>query len=180
VGFRITDEALVFGGRTLTLSDVGAAAGRIELGDTDRVAHLERDLIERVDAHLRARFSRILESFERTGERPAVVLVGGGAVLVEHVLKELGREVIRPDHGGVANAYGAAIAQVGGEVDLTFSLDTISRAEAIRRSKLAAHQRAAEAGARPESIRTIELEDAAIGYLSADALRVRARAVGDL
>ena len=33
VGYRITEEALVFGGETLTLSDVAVADGRAEMGD---------------------------------------------------------------------------------------------------------------------------------------------------
>ena len=88
--------------------------------------------------------------------------------------------MIAPEYASVANAYGAAIAQVGGEVDLTFSLATITRAEALGRAEHEAHRRAAEAGAQAGSIRTVELEDAALTYLASDALRVRARAVGDL
>ncbi len=41
-------------------------------------------------------------------------------------------------------------------------------------------RRAVEAGARPDSVEIIELEDAALTYLASDALRVRARAVGEL
>lgn len=180
VGFRLTEEALVFGGTTLTLTDIAVAAGRVEIGDPRRVRHLSTALIARVDAHLHARFQRLLESFERADERLPLVLVGGGASLVGHLLVELGREVIRPEHAPVANAYGAAVAQVGGEVDLTFSLSTMSRAEALARAQREAHARAVLAGARPTSVRTVDLEDAALTYLAADALRVRARAVGDL
>ncbi|HUL50373.1 MAG TPA: hydantoinase/oxoprolinase family protein [Gemmatimonadales bacterium] len=180
VGFRLSEEALVFGGPTLTLTDIGVAAERVEIGDRERVRHVSRALIARVDAHLRAHFQRILESFARADERLPVVLVGGGASLVAHLLAELGREVIRPERASVANAYGAAIAQVGGEVDLTLSLSTVSRSEALARAEREAHRRAVLAGARATSVRTVELEDAALTYLAANALRVRARAVGDL
>jgi len=88
--------------------------------------------------------------------------------------------VIQPDHAPVANAYGAAIAQVGGEVDLTFSSDVVSRGEALAQAEREAHRRAARAGAQPGSIRTVELEDAAFTYLASSALRVRAKAVGEL
>jgi N-methylhydantoinase A/oxoprolinase/acetone carboxylase beta subunit len=171
---------MVFGGDTLTLTDVAVAAGRVEIGDRGRVRDLGADLIARVDAHLRARVVRLLESFDQIGRRLPVVLVGGGAPLVAHLFAELGRDVTAPDYASVANAYGAAIAQVGGEVDLTFSLATITRSEALARAEREAHRRAVEAGAGPGSIRTVELEDAALTYLASDALRVRARAVGDL
>jgi N-methylhydantoinase A/oxoprolinase/acetone carboxylase beta subunit len=180
VGFRLTEEAIVFGGATLTLTDVAVAAGRVEIGSRDRVRDVDARLIARVDEHLRARLARLLESFDRIGSRLPVVLVGGGAPLVAHVFTELGRELIAPDYASVANAYGAAIAQVGGEADLTFSLATITRPDALARAEREAHRRAVEAGARPGSIRTVELEDAGLTYLASHALRVRARAVGDL
>ena len=180
VGFRLTEDARVFGGPTLTLTDVAVAAERVEIGDRARVRGVGPDLIARVDAHLRARFSRLLESFDQIGRPLPVVLVGGGAPLVAHLFAALERDVIAPEYASVANAYGAAIAQVGGEVDLTFSLATLTRAEALGRAEREAHRRAAEAGAQAGSIRTVELEDAALTYLASDALRVRARAVGDL
>jgi N-methylhydantoinase A/oxoprolinase/acetone carboxylase beta subunit len=180
VGFRLTAEAMVFGGTALTLTDVAVAAGRVALGERGRAAGIEASLVARVDGWLRARFARLLESFDRLGRQLPVVLVGGGAPLVTHLFAALGRQVITPEHAGVANAYGAAIAQVGGEADLTFSLATITRAEAMARAEGEAHRRAGEAGARPGSIRTVELEDAALTYLAGDALRVRAKAVGDI
>jgi N-methylhydantoinase A/oxoprolinase/acetone carboxylase beta subunit len=180
VGFRLTERALVFGGDTLTLTDIAVAAGRINLGDRECVAHIDADTIVRVDDHLRKRFSRMLENYERAGRHLPIVLVGGGAPLIENLLRELGRDVVRPTHFEVANAYGAAMAQVGGEADLTFSSGAVSRQEALDRAEREAHRRALEAGASHNSITTIELEDAAFSYLAADALRVRARAVGDI
>jgi N-methylhydantoinase A/oxoprolinase/acetone carboxylase beta subunit len=180
VGFRLAEEAMVFGGGTLTLTDVAVAAERVEIGARTRVRHLDADLIARVDAHLRPRFERLLEGFERVGVQLPVVLVGGGAPLIAHLFRELGRDVITPDYADVANAYGAAVAQVGGEADLTFSLAALTRDDALARVESEAHRRAVEAGASPGSIRTVELEDAALTYLASDALRVRAKVVGDL
>jgi N-methylhydantoinase A/oxoprolinase/acetone carboxylase beta subunit len=180
VGFRLAERALIFGGDTLTLTDIAVAAGRMDLGERARVAHIEAGIIARADDHLRARFSRLLENYERTGAQLPIILVGGGAPLVENLLRDLGREVLRPSYADVANAYGAAIAQVGGEADLTFSSRAVSRREALERAEQEAHRRAVEAGASRNSIITVELEDAAFSYLAGDALRVRARAVGDI
>ena len=179
VGFRITDEALVFGGRQLTLTDIAVAAGRAEIGDRARVNGLDASLIARVDAHLRARLSRLLENYDRLDRKLPIILVGGGAPLILHLLRELGRQVESPADAAVANAYGAAMAQVGGEADLTFS-SSVPRQEALARAEAEAHRRAEEAGARPGTIRTVELEDAALTYLASEALKVHARAVGDI
>ena len=180
VGFKLTSEALVFGGNTLTLTDVAVAAGRFAIGDRARVANLDRELIARVDNHLRRRLERLLENYERANQQLPVILVGGGAPLVEELLRSLGRTVICPAHAGIANALGAAMAQVGGEADLTFAAAEVSRAEALARAEQEAHRRAVAAGASPGSTITVELEDAALSYLAADAMRVRARAVGDI
>ena len=180
VGFRLTEEALVFGGPILTLTDVAVAAGRIRLGDRACVAHIGAETVARVDHRLRARLERLLENFERAGRRLPIILVGGGAPLIEELLRELGREVLCPVRADVANAYGAAMAQVGGEADLTFSSAAVSRAEALARAEREAHRRAADAGASPDTVTTVELEDAAFSYLASDAIRVRARAVGDI
>ena len=180
VGFRLNERALIFGGDTLTLTDVAVAAGRIDLGERACAVHIGADIITRVDDHLRNRLSRLLENYERAGRHLPIILVGGGAPLIEHLLRDPGREVLRPSHSDVANAYGAAMAQVGGEADLTFSTRAISRLEALDRAEQEAHRRAVHAGASRGSIVTVELEDAAFSYLATDALRVRARAVGDV
>jgi N-methylhydantoinase A/oxoprolinase/acetone carboxylase beta subunit len=180
VGHRLVEEALVFGGATLTLTDIAVAAKRIEIGDSSRVKGIRPDLIQRVDEHLRARFKRLVDNFEKAGQRLPIVLVGGGAPLVSHLLQDQDRVMTQPECSEVANAFGASIAQVSGEADLTFSIEGITRAEALKRVEQEAHARAVMAGARPGTIRTIELEDAALSYLASDAMRVRAKAVGDL
>lgn len=54
VGYRIITEALIFGGATLTTSDVIVAAGKAVLGDASKVAHLGADLAgTHTDAHRR-------------------------------------------------------------------------------------------------------------------------------
>ncbi len=179
VGFRISEAALVFGGPQLTLTDIAVAAGRADIGDRARVLHIDSKLIARVDDHLRARLARLLENYDRLDRRLPIILVGGGAPLILPLLRGLGRQVESPADAPVANAYGAAMAQVGGEADLTFS-SSVPRKEALAQAEAEAHRRAAEAGAEPETIRTVELEDAALTYLASEALKVHARAVGDI
>jgi len=45
-----------------------------------------------------------------------LILVGGGPVLINQNIPGVS-EVIIPENAGVANAIGASIAQIGGEVD---------------------------------------------------------------
>src|SRR4030095_4445252 len=52
VGYRLASDALIFGGSTLTTSDIIAAAGRADFGDPSRVAHLAAGLIARTQAKI--------------------------------------------------------------------------------------------------------------------------------
>jgi N-methylhydantoinase A/oxoprolinase/acetone carboxylase beta subunit len=105
------------------------------------------------------------------------IAVGGGAFLVPESLKGVAR-VVRVNHGSCANAVGAAIAQVSGEVDQIFQ--GLSRSEALAEARKLAEARAVEAGAAVEKLTLVEAEDIPIAYLPGNALRIRAKVVGDI
>jgi hypothetical protein len=86
--------------------------------------------------------------------------------------------VVRVEHGSCANAVGAAIAQVSGEVDQVFQ--GITRADAISKARALASERAVRAGADAGTLSLVEAEDIPIAYLPGNALRVRAKVVGDI
>ncbi len=106
-----------------------------------------------------------------------LIAVGGGAFLVPDQLAGV-RQVHRMAQAGVANAIGAAMAQVSGEVDQVFS--GMSRDAALAQAESIARQRACAAGARAEDIQVVEVEDLPIAYLPGESRRVRLRVVGDI
>tara|TARA_A100001037_G_C14853701_1_gene502019 strand:+ start:40 stop:438 length:399 start_codon:yes stop_codon:yes gene_type:complete len=106
-----------------------------------------------------------------------LIAVGGGDFLVPTKLSGVS-EVVHLEHGAVANAVGAAISQVSGEVDQVFS--GVDRDEAIESATHHARERAIEAGASEESLQLVDLDDLPIAYLPGDARRVHARVVGDI
>lgn len=83
---------------------------------------------------------------------------------------------MKPQHFEVANAVGAAIAQVSGEVDRIFNLDHLSREEALAQAR----QEARAAGAEEASVQIVDVEDVPLAYLPSSATRIRVKAVGDL
>src|SRR5690606_5032301 len=119
VGYRLLDKALVFGGDTLTATDIAVAAGYADIGESGRVAPLQPGL---VDAAVR-RIHRIVEDgidrMKTSAAAMPLILVGGGAALISRPIAGAS-DVIMPEFASVANAIGAAIAQVGGEVDRVF------------------------------------------------------------
>jgi hypothetical protein len=105
-------------------------------------------------------------------------VVGGGSILVDDELAGASR-IVRPKHFEVANAVGAAIAQVSGELDQIEPLAD-GRERILERARKAAIGRAVANGALLESVRIVEIEDAPVPYMEDRMLRVRVKAVGDL
>ncbi len=178
VGYRIVTEALVFGGSTLTASDVVVADGGADLGDASRVAHLDKGLIRRARDRIAVMLEDCVERARISPEPLPVIVVGGGTILVEKPIA--GLELIKPDHYACANAVGAAIAQVSGEVDRVYALAEISRDAALTDAKSQAVEAAVAAGARRESVEIVDVEDVPLAYLPGNATRVRIKAVGEL
>ena len=178
VGYRLTEDALVFGGAQMTTTDIVVAAGRVDLGDKNRVASIPKDLIARTEARILEMLENAVERTRLSPEPLPVIVVGGGSILVKDKIG--GLEVVKPNHFAVANAVGAAIAQVSGEVDRVYALAEIGRAEALADARAKATQAAVAAGAREDTIEVVDVEDVPLAYLPGNATRVRVRVVGEL
>src|SRR5262249_52015158 len=106
-----------------------------------------------------------------------LIAVGGGSFLIPERLNEIS-DVIHVPHHAVANAVGAAIAQVSGEVDQIFQ--NLTRDEALARAQRLAEEKAIAAGADAASLKVVEMEHLPIAYLPGTSLRTRVRVVGDI
>jgi N-methylhydantoinase A/oxoprolinase/acetone carboxylase beta subunit len=177
VGHRLSRESLVFGGSTPTLTDAAVAVGRASIG-----THVPA---EKWRARLRSALSAadvlVADAVDRLkvgrAEWPLVV-VGGGSVLLPDTVPGISK-VLRPDHHDVANAIGAAIAEISGTWDEIIPLDE-RRADAIEAAGERAAQRAVAAGADPDEVRVVELDETPLAYMTEPAARVRVKASGPL
>ncbi|WP_071675912.1 hydantoinase/oxoprolinase N-terminal domain-containing protein [Nioella nitratireducens] len=178
VGYRLGSEARVFGGGTLTCTDIAVAAGEAEIGDPSKVADMDPDFV----AAVRARIGEMLEdAVERSRVSPEplpVIAVGGGSILAPDRIGDL--EVLRPENFAVANAVGAAIAQISGEVERIFSLASQSREDCLAQADSEARATAINAGAVAETLDVIEREDVPLAYLPGNATRIHVKVVGDM
>jgi N-methylhydantoinase A/oxoprolinase/acetone carboxylase beta subunit len=177
VGYRLTAEALVFGGATLTATDAAVAAGIAAIGDPARVADVSRGLAVCVLDLARAKLEDAIDRIKTEAGDVTLIAVGGGAFLVPDRLAGVS-EVIRVPHGDCANAVGAAIAQISGETDQIYR--DMSRDAAIAAAEAQAIARAVAAGADRATLTTVEIEDMPLAYLPGSALRVRVRVAGDM
>ncbi|MBD8465041.1 hydantoinase/oxoprolinase family protein [Plantibacter sp. CFBP 8798] len=179
VGYKLMTEALVFGGSTLTATDIAVAAGRASIGDASKVAHLDPVFVGRVLERIGERIAEAVDRMRTSPEPIPVVAVGGGSILLSDELPLFGA-VHRPDNYAVANAIGASIAQVGGEIDKVYAIEPGRREEAIAEVRAEAIDKAIAAGASPASVAIVDFDEVPIPYLPGNATRIRVKAVGDL
>ncbi len=178
VGYRLTEEALIFGGKTLTASDIAVAAGMADFGEKAKVAGQPKDLVNSAVERMQEMLSVAVERMRLSPEPIPVIVVGGGSILAKDQISEL--TVKRPQNHAVANAVGAAIAQISGEIDRVYALAEQSREKVLAEAKEEAIAKAIEAGAKKETVEIVDVEDVPLTYLPGNATRVRVKAVGDL
>jgi N-methylhydantoinase A/oxoprolinase/acetone carboxylase beta subunit len=179
VGYRLTAEALVFGGTTLTATDIAVGAGIAAIGDGNAVAGLDRELVAAARQRIAAAIGEAVDRMRTSAVPLPVVAVGGGSFLVPDEF-EGAAAVHRPEHYAVANAVGAAMAQVGGEIDRIVPVAPATRERVLDEAKQEATERAIAAGARPGTVQIYDVDEVPIAYLPGNATRIRVKAVGEL
>ncbi len=179
VGYRITTDGIVFGGDTLTLSDIAVASGQATMGDPSRIADLDPELVVAATAKIKEACELTIDRMKTSADPMPVVLVGGGSVIIAPDLHGAS-EVHRPANYGVANAIGAAIAQCSGEVERIFSLEEYTRDQALELARQMAKDEAVKAGASLSTVEIVDVHEVPLAYLPGNATRIRVRAAGDL
>ncbi|MBS0421749.1 MAG: hydantoinase/oxoprolinase family protein [Proteobacteria bacterium] len=179
VGYKLLEDAYLFGGSTLTASDIAVKAGLASFGDVTRVPELPPGMLAEILQRFRQTFEDGLDRLKTSAADIPVVLVGGGSILVPKDLKGAS-QVMTPEHAAVANAVGAAVAQVGGEVDRIVSYEKHGRDGTLRELERVASEQAVAAGADPKSIRVVDVDETYLAYMPGTHAQVRVKVVGDL
>ncbi len=130
-------------------------------------------------ARIGERIAETVDRMKTSADPIPVVVVGGGSILLGDSLQGAS-ELVKPERFAVANAIGAAIAQVGGEVDKVVALEGTTREAALEEAKAEAVDKAVAAGADRAGVRVVDVDDVPIAYLPGNATRIRVKAVGDL
>ncbi len=178
VGYRLTREARVFGGETLTATDIAVRAGMAEVGDASKAADIDAALVEAARAEIADMLEAAVERSRVSPEPIPVIAVGGGSILAPDRIGDL--EVLRPENFAVANAVGAAIAQISGEVDRIFALEGRSREDCLDEAQKEASEKAIRGGAQADTLSVIEREDVPLAYLPGNATRIHVKVVGEM
>ncbi|EAK8955998.1 hydantoinase/oxoprolinase family protein, partial [Listeria monocytogenes] len=80
VGYRISEEALVFGGKTMTTTDIAVRLGVAEIGNPELVAHIPTDFAEKAYKKIADMTEDAIDKMKTSSGSVSLVLVGGGSV----------------------------------------------------------------------------------------------------
>jgi N-methylhydantoinase A/oxoprolinase/acetone carboxylase beta subunit len=178
VGHYLTTQAKVFGGETLTATDVRVAGGKVRIGDPEMVKGLNPNIVAQAEERIQSLLEEAIDVLKTSPDPLPVLLVGGGSVLAPSSLKGAS-EVIRPPFYEVANAVGAAISKVGGTVDIIQGVSNQTTEQAVEHATRLAVKRAVAAGAIESTVSIVEVESIPMQYIT-NQLRIIVKAVGDL
>ncbi len=179
VGYRLVEEGIVFGGETLTTTDVVVASGNADIGDKTRVAELDETLVNNAMNKIHSIIDEGIDQMKSSRDPVPVILVGGGAVLVSRALATAS-EVHRPEHSGVANAIGAANAQVGRESERIVSYRAVPREVVLEEMTAQLTDDLIRAGADPDTVAIADIEETSVSYMADESTKVRIKLVADL
>lgn len=167
-GGKLKLDAQIFGGSQLTLTDVACKAGEmlIESADLAKVAISSQEA-RGIVARVRGDVQRGVDKMCGRHKGLPVIAVGGGASIVGAQLSE---------HQAVANAYGAALAEVSATVDTVLSL--VDREKALEGIKDEVLRLAVDEGASITSVRVVDFQVIPYHYVPNQLARVVVTASG--
>ena len=175
-GARFNKDGRAFGGKLLTLTDcaikLGYAQGLCHVTD-DRGISREQALA--VYEYVQNKISRLIDTMKGPYKDLPVILVGGGARLFGDTF--FGSNTLVPEYCMVANAYGAAVAQISATVDTVICMD--NRDQKIAQLKQDIYARAFERGAQSSTIKIVRQEIIPYSYVPGNKARVIITAAGD-
>jgi len=185
LGYMIAKESLLAGGTTMTVTDVAVASGLVvcpSFGEKERVRLIPGWVVDLVREHIRTALATGIDSMKTSQDLATVLLVGGGAIVVdEGIRRGLNgvRDVVEAPFAGAANAIGAAVALVEGVVDTLITTQE-GEEEAEDKLKAAAIQQATQNGAEKSKVRVVALDKIQLQYVEQRVVRFVVRAVGPL
>lgn len=105
VGNLLTKNARVFGGATLTTTDIAVADGKAQIGDASFITDVSSETITKAQRKIAALLESVIDLCKTSPEPMPVMLVGGGAVIVPPELKGASKLIFPPFHDVAKSVY---------------------------------------------------------------------------
>lgn len=179
VGHRLLEQSRCFGGSILTATDiVVASGGGFKICGSSKVESLDETLIADARQIIRKKLENGIDIM-KTSDLPVVLLlVGGGSVILQDIPENV-EHCIQPEFSDVANAVGAAIAKISGEIDIIVMSGDETDVELLERISARAIEIAVSNGAHPDTVVIMEQDLIPIQYSTDGGVRAIAKAVSD-
>ncbi len=175
-GRSLFQQAQCFGGSQLTLTDAAIIAGHLEItGASKKLISLSQEDAFSILEHAFIRLEHDIRLMSGNNNSLPVILVGGGASIFKN---KLDHRVLIPSHSHVANAYGAALAEITGTIDKVVSLE--QRESTLEKLQHDATNLAISNGAHPQSTQICNIEIIPYHYSQKQIARVIVTASGKL
>jgi N-methylhydantoinase A/oxoprolinase/acetone carboxylase beta subunit len=179
VGHYLTTKAIIFGGDVLTATDIVVASGKAEIGDVSKAKTIPKKIVEGARNQIKRILERVVEDMKVSDLPVSLLLVGGGSIVQMDDLKGVSECIIPPHHDS-ANAVGAAIAKVAGEIDFIEILADQDENAILEKAKRQAIDAAVSRGAERDSVRIVAIDKIPLQYVTNKATRLIVKAVGTL
>ena len=173
LGDRLFSESLSCHGDVLTLFDVGNVIQN-HIPENGVMPTLKLEQAELIMTQMMAQLDDGIQNILMDRETKVLFVGGGSQNIPQHFLQET---MLRPAFYQVANAYGAALAEVCGTVDAIHELAK-NRQDIIDELALRAIHQAIANGAEPGSVRIIEKRLLPFYYMSNQLTRIIITAAG--
>jgi N-methylhydantoinase A/oxoprolinase/acetone carboxylase beta subunit len=175
VGKYLSHRALSFGGDVLTLTDVALAMKYVEIPETNpSFVTVDLKQGEAVFSEIKGKIEEMIVRIQGEFKDLPIIIVGGAAgLLPDHFLP---RNYQIPPHYDVANAYGAALAEISGTVDTVVSLQ--NREEVLEKLYASAREKAIAQGANEATLKRVDQQIIPYSYIPNQMARVLVRFCG--
>ncbi|WP_430967822.1 hydantoinase/oxoprolinase N-terminal domain-containing protein [Spongiimicrobium sp. 2-473A-2-J] len=189
VGYMLKEQAVAFGGHTLTLSDFFLANDALQIGGALGIRSL-KETIERISGQafsealasvkyqIQLAIERVVDKLKTDAAEIPVIACGGGAFLLPKTI-DGASEVLFPEHLEVANAFGACIAQIGHEEEMVVNTLQSDEKQAMDKLMLTVRKALLQNGALEDSIKVLAKESTPLAYLPG-AVKLKVKLCGDL
>lgn len=174
-GNKTFTQSQSFGGTQLTLTDVALALGHLEMpGARPKDVELSHMGCKAVmNEAMRIIYDLVAKLGPEAARQPIVMIGGGSSLLPKNLLDD---RFIIPPYAHVANAYGAALAEISATVDTIVSLE--NRENVLEQLQAQAIQAAIQKGADYKMVKIADLEIIPYHYVPNRMARVIVRASG--
>ncbi|OLL26924.1 Hydantoin utilization protein A [Neolecta irregularis DAH-3] len=178
VGRKLEQEALIFGGNTMTATDLTVASRK--LGSVGNAAFVQNkfddSFISLYQNKVDTLLEEIIDRIKTTPDDIPVLLVGGGSIIVPDSIKGVSR-IVRPPFYEVANAIGAALAEVSAVIDIIVNTENVPLLDASSQLRHEVVEKAIKNGAIRGTVEVVSSETFPLPYI-ANKVRFLYKAIG--